>query len=186
MKVLNYLGVIFLLMAIILGCNQGNNKKQKISNEYNKNTQEEQRQMPNQSEQDLAPLQQSEEVNKVSDKELKEFAVAAQKVQIINQEVRQKINNTLKEKGLDVQRFNEIQQTQQNPQQDVDATNEEMVKYKSASMELEKIEGQAHQKIQKKIKESGLTMSRYENIARLLQNNPDLKEKFQMIQQQAN
>ncbi len=182
MKVVNYL--IFFLMIITLSCNQSNNKKQK-SNEDEQIPQEEQKQMPERSKQNPDPFQQPSQATEVSDKELEQFADAAQQVQIINQEFQQRMINKLEENELDVQRFNEIQQAQQNPGQEINATSkEEMKNYNASTRELEKIQGQAQQKIQEKITESGLTVSRYEEIAMILQNNLELQEKLKMIQEQ--
>lgn len=184
MKVVNYLVLVYFLMTVTLSCNQSN-KKQK-SNEYEQIPHEEQGQMPEQSEQNPAPFQQPSQATEVSDKELEQFAEAAQQVQIINQEVQQKMINIVEEKGLDVQRFNEIQQAQLNPQQEIEATKEEMEKYEASTGDFEKIQGQAQEKMQEKITEAGLTTPRYEEIAMTLQSDPVLQKKFHMIQQQNN
>jgi hypothetical protein len=181
MKVVYYLLFVIFLITIMLSCNQSNNKKQK-SNEYEQIPQEEQKQMPEQSKQNPNPFQQPSQATKVSDKELEQFAEAAQQVQIINQEVQKRMINKLEENELDVQRFNEIQQAQQNPQQEINATKEEIKKYEASSREFEKIQVQAHQKMQQQITASGLTLPRYEEITMILQSDLELQEKFQKIQ----
>ncbi|MCF8228479.1 MAG: DUF4168 domain-containing protein [Bacteroidales bacterium] len=115
----------------------------------------------------------------VSDKELKQFASAFQQVQNVDQQAQQKMINAVEEEGLEVPRFNEILQAQQNPNQDTDATNEEIKKYESATKELKKIEGQAQQEMQEKIIEEGLTVPRYQEISAALQDSPELQEKLQ-------
>ncbi len=171
MKVLNYLSVAFLVMTIVWSCDQSNSKKQE-----NKIPQEEQRQMPEQSGQKSDPFQQPTQENNVSDEELKAFAAASRQVQTIDNEARQKISDMLRKKGLDLQRFQELQQDQ------TSATNEEKEKYKVASKELERIREQANQKIKKELNETGLTLSRYEEIGSLLRSDPNLQERFKMIQ----
>ena len=54
----------------------------------------------------------------ISDKEIQQFASALQEVASINQETQQKMITTVEEEGLAVQRFNEILQSQQNPNKD--------------------------------------------------------------------
>ncbi|MFW5656534.1 MAG: DUF4168 domain-containing protein [Bacteroidota bacterium] len=182
MKAVSLLGVAFLVMIVALGCNQNRTKEEK-SNEYEQIPEGEQRQMQDQPEQNPAPFQQPTQETEVSDEELKEFAEVAEQVQIINQEVQQKMMNALEAEAMDAQRFTEIHQAQQNPEQNIDATSEEMKKYEATTREFEKIQGQAQQKMQEKITESDLTMPRYEEIAMILQSDPELQEKFQMIQQ---
>lgn len=122
----------------------------------------------------------------VSDKELEQFAAAAQQVQMINQEAQQKMINTVEEQGLDVQRFSEIQQAQQDPQQELEATEEEVEKYEASTREFEKIQLKAQREMEEKITEGGLTVPRYQEIAMTLQSDPELQKKFQMIQQRNN
>ncbi len=177
MKVVNYLVLVLFLMTITLSCNQSN-KKQK-SNEPEQIPHEEQGQMPEQSGQNPAPFQQPSQATEVSDKELELFASAFQQVQNVDQQAQQNMIKAVEEEGFEVQRFNEIQQAQQNPNQDSNATNEEMNKYESASKELEIIQGQAQEEMQEKIIEEGLTVPRYQEIAAAIQANPELQQKLQ-------
>ncbi len=193
-KAANFVGITFLAMTITVSCNQSSTNNEKSNNQIPQEEQdqihqipqEEQDQIPGQSKQNSVPFQQPSTATEVSDKELKQFALAVQQVEIIKQEVQQEMLNTIEEKGLDLQRFNEIQKAQQNPLQDIDATSEELGKYESASGELLKMQGQAQQKMQEKIIEVGLPLSRYEEIAMALQSDTGLQEKFQIIQNQNN
>jgi ubiquinone biosynthesis protein UbiJ len=114
----------------------------------------------------------------VTDKELKQFASAFQQVQRVDQNAQQIMIKAVQDEGLEVQRFNEIQQAQQ-ANQEVDASNEEIKKYESASTELKKIQVQAQQEMQEKITEEGLTVPRYQEIATSIQASPELQEKLQ-------
>lgn len=116
---------------------------------------------------------------KLSDLELKQFASAFQQVQIVNQEVQQTMVKALEEKGLEAERYNEIQQAQQDPNMKADASAEEIAKYESASKELEKLQVEAQQKMQEKIIEEGLTVPRYQEIAAVIQSSPELQQKIQ-------
>ncbi len=115
----------------------------------------------------------------VTDQEFKKFASAYQQVQRVDQQAQQNMIKAIKDEGLDVQRFNQLLQAQQDPNQEVDASNEEIKKYESASTELEKIQGQAQQEMQEKITEEGLTVPRYQEISAAIQASPELQEKLQ-------
>ncbi len=114
----------------------------------------------------------------VSDKELKQFATAFQEVQTINEQAQNNMVNAIEKEGLNVQRFNEIQQAQQDPNQEAGATDEELEQYESAITELEKIQMGAQQEMEEKITNEGLTIPRYQEIAAAIQASPELQQKF--------
>lgn len=184
MKLRKIAGIAMAIAVVGWGCNQGGTGEQG-NNGDDQSPQEEQERMPDQSETYTDPMQQSQAAE-ISDEELKDFASVVQQVQIINQETQQEMIGVVEEEGLNAERFNEIQQTQQAPEQESNATNEEMAKFEAANRELEKIQGQALQKVQEKITDAGMTMTRYEEIGMSLQTDPDLQAKFQMLQQQNN
>ena len=70
------------------------------------------------------PQQQKVDVD-VSDAELSKFAKAYQGLRMMNQEVNQKMMKTVQDGGLEVQRFNEIHQASQDPNKEVEASEEE-------------------------------------------------------------
>ncbi len=120
-----------------------------------------------------------EQKEEVSGEELKQFASAFQQVQTVNQQVQQRMIKAVEETGLDVQRYNEIQQAQQDPNQEVNVSDEELEQYTATTQELEKIQAGAQQEIQGKITEQGLTVNRYQEIAAALQNDTELQQKLQ-------
>jgi len=121
----------------------------------------------------------AQSVEDVTDQEIKQFASAFQQVQRVDQKAQKTMIKAVQDEGLEVQRFNEIQQAQQDPNQEVNATNEEMKKYEVTTRELEKIQGQAQQEMQEKITEEGLTVPRYQEISAAIQASPELQEKLQ-------
>lgn len=123
------------------------------------------------------------QAEEVSDTELQQFASALQQVQSVDQDAQQDMVKAVEEEGFEIQRFNEIHQAKLDPNQEADASNEEEVMYEMASKELEKIQVDAQQKMQKKIAEEGLTVTRYQEIMASLQTNPDLQQKLQEILQ---
>ncbi len=121
---------------------------------------------------------------KVSDQEIKKFASAVQEVEVVNQKTQQKMVATVEEEGLDVQRFNEILQSQQGQDQEADVNNDEMKKFQNASLKLEEIQAEAQKTMQEKIIDEGLTITRYQEIAAIVQNDPVLQQKLQEYLQQ--
>ncbi|MFW5658086.1 MAG: DUF4168 domain-containing protein [Bacteroidota bacterium] len=122
---------------------------------------------------------QTNQENEISKKELKQFASAFKKVQVIDQKAQANMVTAVEEEGLEVQRYNEIQQAQQDPDQEVDATPEELNKYETASEELETIREQARQQMHEKIIDEGFSINRYQEIAVAIQNDPELQQKLQ-------
>lgn len=116
---------------------------------------------------------------KVSDNELKQFIAVVQKIQILNQESQQKMMKKVEEKGLKVERFNEIAQASQDPNKDVDTTEDEMKKFNEINSSIEKIYASSQQKIEENIETEGLTLVRYQEIATEIQTKPELQERIQ-------
>lgn len=126
------------------------------------------------------PQQQQQKVE-VSDAELSKFANAFQQVRMMGQQVQQEMMTTVQEEGMDIQRFNEIQQAAMNPEAEVTATEEEKKKHQDIVSELEEIQTGFQQQLEKVITDQGLTMQRYEQIAMGLQNDPELQERLKKV-----
>jgi hypothetical protein len=122
---------------------------------------------------------QTEQNDEVSDQEVKQFASAYIQIQTINQQAQQDMAKAVEEAGLEVKRFIEIQKSEQDTNQKIDAEGEELQKYQLAKVEIEKIQAQSQQQMQEKIVESGLTINRYQQIASKLQGDPELQKKIQ-------
>ncbi|MFW5877875.1 MAG: DUF4168 domain-containing protein [bacterium] len=115
----------------------------------------------------------------ISDKEMKQFATIIQEVAAINQQTQQKMISTLEEEGFEVQRFNEIIQAQQDPTKEIELKEGEKKKFEDANRKLGEIQDKAQVKMEEKIVDEGLTVNRYQEIAALVQSNPELQQKLQ-------
>ncbi|WP_121665784.1 DUF4168 domain-containing protein [Mesonia aquimarina] len=122
----------------------------------------------------------------VSDKDLKMFADAYQSVQMANQQAQQKMMKMIQDKGMDVQRFQEIQQASANPNQESDATAEEMKKHQELVGEFQKMQPQLQKDMEKAVVATGLSMERYQAVASAIQNNQALQQKLQKIMMEQN
>jgi hypothetical protein len=133
----------------------------------------------------LAQLpQQPQQPAEVSDAEIGQFANAFKKIQSIDQQVQGKMISVIQEKGIEVQRFNEIRNAQQDPDKEVDADEDEIKKFESANQEIEKIQNIAQQDMQKQITDAGLTVNRYQEIMIAVKNDPVLQEKLQKFMEE--
>jgi outer membrane murein-binding lipoprotein Lpp len=126
-------------------------------------------------------VQQKAAAPEVSDQELEKFANAFQVVQQENQKIKQKMMTTIQEEGMEVQRFSEIQQSKQNPKQEVSTTEAEDKKLSSITPKLQEIQQSGQAKMQEKIEDNGLSMSRYQEISQAIQKDPELREKLQSM-----
>lgn len=115
----------------------------------------------------------------VTDNELKQFVAIVQQIQSINQESQQQMIKVVEDKGLNVERFNEIAQATQDPNKENDASDEEMKKFTDISTTIEKMYAGVQKKIEDNIKTEGLTLERYQEIGTAIQTKPELQERIQ-------
>jgi len=127
--------------------------------------------------------QQQQATPDISDEELQKFVDAFQEIQVENQKIQQKMIAEIQEEGMEVQRFSEIQQAQQNPNQEVEMTAEEEEAIESLMPKLQSIQQESQTVMQEKIKSAGLTMNRYQEIAQMIQQSPELQQKLQSMMQ---
>jgi hypothetical protein len=73
--------------------------------------------------------------------------------------------------------------SQQNPDIEVTASEEEMNTIEEISKQLEGIQMKAQQSMQQKITDTGLSIERYQQIANVVQNSPELQQKLQQLMQ---
>ncbi|MDN3594765.1 DUF4168 domain-containing protein [Zunongwangia endophytica] len=120
----------------------------------------------------------------VSDAELSKFAKAYQGLRMMNQQVNQKMMKTVQDGGMDVQRFNEIHQASQDPNKEVEATDEELDQHATILTEIESMQGDFQKKMETTIKDQGLTVERYQKLAMALQSDQELQSRLQKMMQQ--
>ena len=120
----------------------------------------------------------------ISDTEMEQFAGVFVELQSMNQQIQQKMMTAVQDEGIEVQRFNEIMNAQQDPNKEVDATEEELELFASAGQAIQQIQQKAQQDMQKVITESKLSLQRYQAIMAAVRNDSGLQQKLQeQIQQ---
>lgn len=130
-----------------------------------------------------SPAAFSQTEKSVSEEEMKQFATSIQQVEIVNQQAQQEMVSVVEKEGLEVQRYNEMQQADMDPDREIDATGEEMEKYDQATEELGKIHARTQEKMQESITQEGLTVARYQEIATIISNDPEMQQKLREILQ---
>ena len=119
--------------------------------------------------------------SEVSDADMKLFASAFQQVQAVNQQVQNKMVGAIQAEGLDIQKFNEIQQASQAEGEESDISEEDMAKYQKSIQAIQAVQQEAQQQMKKAIEESGLAVEKYQNIMRAVQEDPAIQAKLQEI-----
>jgi hypothetical protein len=116
----------------------------------------------------------------VSDAEVKKFVDAVRKVQSINRGAQQEMSKAVQDEGMDVKRFQEIQKSQQSQQQgQANATEAEMKKYRNIMTKMKEVQSGMQQDMSKAIKDAGLTMQKYQQIAKAARNDSTLMKRIQ-------
>ena len=121
---------------------------------------------------------------KVSDEDLEKFVEVYQEVQVENQKLQQGLAEMVEEEGMDVQRFQEIQAMQANPNADVDASEAELATHKSIMGKIEKAQSEFQDKVSDMVEEAGMTLEEYQEVFAELQSNEELQQKFSELMQQ--
>ena len=130
------------------------------------------------------PPQQQQPSEPVSDAEVKQFASAFGEIQQINAKTQQKMVSTVENEGVEVERFNEIAQSQQDPSVDADASEEEMEIFNTVIQELQVVQNAAQQEMQQAVIDKGLTVERYQELMSQVQTDTNLQQRLQELMEE--
>ena len=118
------------------------------------------------------------EQTKISEAELSKFAETFQKMRMMNQEAQMQMSEAITAEDLEIKRFNEIHKAKMDPAVEVDATAEEEKKYEEAISEIEGMQADFQKQMEDLIKQGGLTVEKYQQIATRLQSDAELQERL--------
>lgn len=175
------LTIVIVLFSFALACQQDSGKE---NTSTESEVSEQQDQTP-QAQQNTDPLQANQQAEAISDEELRQFVNVSQKLQAINQEAQQSMVQAVQESGLDVQRYSEIQQAMQDPEKEANPSEKEKEQFSTAFNQFQKIQVDAQKQMQEMLKTEGLTQNRFQEISTSLQSDPELQQKIEALQQQA-
>lgn len=129
--------------------------------------------------------QQQEEVRTdFSEEKLQNFVEVAQNVMIVQQESQQNMVSGIEDEGLTVEEFNQMFESMQNPETEVEATAEEQEAFDKAMENVNVVQQEADEDIIEIIEEGGLTQQEYEEIMMAYQQDPELQQKVNELMQQ--
>lgn len=127
--------------------------------------------------------QQEQSQTEVTNAELTKFVEALKGVQMVTQQAQQKLTQLVEKEGMEVKRFGEIHQASVNPEVEIDATSEEKATHKKIVGELETMQAEVKQQLEKLITDQGLTLERYEEIGMRLRTDAQLQQRIQQMLQ---
>lgn len=123
-----------------------------------------------------------------TDDELELFIDANKEVVKVQQEAEQEMMEAIDETdGITVERFNEIAMAQQNPDADVNMSDEEKTAFQNAAQGVMEVQRETQAKIAATVEEEGMAFNDYRQIMMAYQQSPELQEKIRsMVQEEQN
>lgn len=118
------------------------------------------------------------EQSTVSDEEMSKFATTFQKMRMMNQEMQMEMTKVVSEEGMEVARFNEIHTAKMDPNSEIETTETEEEQYQKILTSLEASSAQFQQKMETTVRDGGLSIQRYEQIAAQLESDPELQARL--------
>lgn len=161
-----------LSLMIFIGCNKSGNE-----NEQEDKTAEGVQQPLDQQ------MQQNSQARNISDEELEKFVDIDMQLQPMQQQAQQEMIETVEQKGMKVEKFQQIAQSQQQGNT-ADFSENELQKFSEINEELAVIDSQLQQDMISKIEEEGVSIERYQQIAAAVNQDQGLQQKLQKIFQE--
>lgn len=126
------------------------------------------------------PMPQIAPADSVTDLEIEQFVSIAQDIQGIRMEMDSLVIAKLDDEGMSTARFQEIMQSQQNPQaSDITLTTEEEETVANMQTFLQEIGMKAQKDQMASIQNSEMSMQRFQSIAQAMQTDKELAMRFQ-------
>jgi len=123
-----------------------------------------------------------------SDEELSLFIDINKEVVKVQQAAEQEMMQAIQETdGITVERFNEIAMAQQNPDAEVDMSDEEQMAFRDAAQGVMEVQRETQAEIAAAVEEEGMAFNDYRQIMMAYQQSPELQERIRsMVQAEQN
>lgn len=121
-----------------------------------------------------------------SDEELTSFVNAHEKVIEIQQESQEKMITAIEEEGLSVEKFNNLIESQQDPNKEVDASAEELASFNNAAQQIMKERQETEAKVVSSIEDEGIDIGTYQEIMVAYQQSPKVQGRVNELLQGGN
>jgi hypothetical protein len=122
-------------------------------------------------------MQQPQQQVEYSDKQIDDFVGAVAKVLPVQQEVEQKMIKEIENNGMDLNQFNQIATQLQTSGNAEGVAEADVKKFEKVSEEVQKIQMENQEQINKVIADAGLTPEIYQEMVQAYSRDPQLKEK---------
>lgn len=138
-------------------------------------------QNPTQAPPQTAPQQQQQVKEDFSDDEIKTFIKANERIVQVQQEGEQEMMQAIEAEDIEIERFNEILMSRQNPDQETDATPEELAAFSKAAEKIMEVQQKLEQKAMKAVEEEGMAIEDYQQIMMAYQQSPKVQQQVDKI-----
>lgn len=116
-----------------------------------------------------------------SDDEIKTFIKANERIVQVQQEGEQKMMEAIEGEDIDVDRFNQILMSRQNPDQETDASPEELTAFSKAAEKVMEVQKELEEKAVKAVEEEGMAIEDYQQIMMAYQQSPKVQQQVEKI-----
>lgn len=127
------------------------------------------------------PVQQAPVKEDFKKEELQSFIKANQKVVVLQKASEEKMVKVIQEEGLTVERFNQLAESQQNPEKKVKVEAKEMETFNTAAQKITGIGKEADTQMQESIKQEGIDLETYQQIILAYQKSPKVKQELDAL-----
>lgn len=126
----------------------------------------------------MLPTTQQEQTPEVSDAELEKFANVYLEVQTESQKMQQEAVKAIEVEGMEIERFNEITNAQNDPNQEVETNEKEVQQLTKINTKIQEIQTNFQGQVADMIQKEGLTVQRYQELYAAIQQDEQLQQKF--------
>ncbi len=122
-------------------------------------------------------LERQEARTDFTDEELEMFVKAAQDVMAIQQKTNHEMVEGIEGEGLTVEEFNHMFNAMQDPQAEMEATEEEKQAFDRALQKVSEVQEAADEEVTQAIEDAGLQYQEYEEIMTAYQQDPEVQQR---------
>lgn len=117
--------------------------------------------------------------DQVSNEDLEKFANIYLEINKVDQLAQNEMVETITNEGMDVEVFNNMMNAYQNPDETLEASNEDIQQFQEVATKVVEIQNNAQEEMQQVILDNGFSIEKYQEVATAIQENPELQQKIQ-------
>jgi len=119
--------------------------------------------------------------DKVSDKELTDFANAFTDIQMVNQNAQTEMVKVIEDSGMQIETFNALYQAAQSPTpvEPEGVTKEDTENFEAVVTKIEQMQPKFQKQMEEAISKNNLSVERYQQMMAMVQTDEELQQKLQ-------